>query len=492
MALRQHDVVLAEGRFRIVLTDRRRLFAEIDAPQTALGPLHLAFEIDRRPHARELALRNSIPVEHIVGAPLSDIGRAVSRAASEAAFNAASNLATTVAPPAFVAVHDLARQGSHLLNAHLFALPEETRRPIESAARIVMRARLGDLPSKQFIARIVSARRSGAPDVRPVADALLAGNHVVAQALGPSPSVTPHPFDQMASALQHGDFRALHEIAVRPSEDVEESDGFDDYVRHFGASEATIDESASSRFVQPLARVEPSETSVGFDLGAALNVASDAASGNIGGAIGGAAGGGAAKGAAIGGAIGSVIPGVGTAIGGAIGGIIGGIGSLFGGGGGPIDFEHLMGGVGMKLVRQIADKVRQAPRWQAHFQAIYRHLPAGTANVKGLNDLVARELFPHDALGKDATTGHPDGLAEWFAQQPDWERLLHGPGVPPGDRHQLEARVHAARRRLELVRRAWETLFHRRATASRPFLPVLVGSAPSECGCSALARRGEE
>ena len=38
-SLRTHDVVLAEGTFRVVLTEKRRVLAVVDAPTTALGPL---------------------------------------------------------------------------------------------------------------------------------------------------------------------------------------------------------------------------------------------------------------------------------------------------------------------------------------------------------------------------------------------------------------------------------------------------------------------
>jgi hypothetical protein len=472
MPLRQHDVVLADGRFRVVLTDRRRLFAVIEAPDTALGPLYIALEIDRG--ARNL--RRELGSEHTVGGFLDDLGRGASRTANEGAFKTASHLATTLAPPAFGIVRDVAAHATSLLNQHLPLLPDEARKPIESAARIVLRARLGDLSASRFIEGVVGSVRSGAPEARPVGDALVAASRLVTHALTPSTALTVaadsapfHAFERMTSAFQRGDFRSLARIA-------DDAAGFaaratetlDDYVKHFApaaillptSNEAGLEDAArtSPRFVQPLARsTDAITTIVGLGVGDVANIASDAASGNIAGAVGDAVGGGAVggslgKGAAIGAAIGSVIPGVGTAIGGAVGAIIGGIGSLFGGHSGPINFEHLPGDVGHKLVRQIADKIRHAPRWQAHFQAVYRHLPAGTADVRGLNELVARELFPHDVPGKDATTGHPDGLAEWFAQQPDAERLLHGPGVPPGDRHQLEARINAARPRVGLPR----------------------------------------
>ena len=261
MSLRQHDVVLADGRFRIVLTDRRRLFAVIDAPDTALGPLYIALEIDRNARARGREFGG----EHVVGGVFDDLGHG--------AFRAASNLATTLAPPAFGIVRDVAAQATHLLNQHLPLLPDEARRPIESAARIVLRARLGDLSASRFIEGVVASARSGAHEARPVGDALVAASRLVTHALKPSVALSSadphgapfHAFERMTRALQRGDFGSLARIA-------EEAAGFaarasetlDDYVKHFApvaillptADEAGLATAAraSSRFVQPLGR----------------------------------------------------------------------------------------------------------------------------------------------------------------------------------------------------------------------------------------------
>jgi hypothetical protein len=492
MPLRQHDVVLADGRFRIILTDRRRLFALIDAPETALGPLRIALEIDRRPHG-DLEL-DELPREHVVAGVIEDTGHTAVR--GNGAFAAAANLATTLAPPAFNVIRDVAAQGTLLLAKQLPLLPEHQRKPIESAARIVLRARLGDLSARGFIERVVGAARSGAPEAQAMGNVLVAGSRLVTHALGPSlghaladahGDVSAfHAFDRMASAIQQGDFRSLQAMATDAARITAEraSAGFDEYVRRFTPSDVDAeltpaDEEmlrSSPRFVQPLARM--GETTVGVSVGDVPAIAADVGSGDFAGAAEHLVGGNVAKGAAIGSAIGSVIPGVGTVIGGAVGAIVGGIGSLFGHHHGPMNFEHLPGDVGRKMVRKIADHIRQAPRWQAHFQAVYRHLPAGTADVKGLNDLVARELFPRDVAGKDATTGHTDGLAEWFAQQPDWEKLLHDPGVPPGDRHQLEARIHAVKSRLESARQVWSHLLNAAATGDTPVASMTVGLTP--------------
>ena len=448
MALRQYDVVLAEGRFRIVLTDRRRLFAVLDAPETALGPLRVAFEIDRRPASER--------TQHVVsGAPDSNRSRLLP---GDRAFETASSLAPRLAPPALALLNDSATRGAMVLHAQAPRLPVATRGSIEAAARIVLRARLGDIAAKRFIQGVSAAVRAGSTDARALRSALIDGHRLVLEMIG----TNSDPFRRFTGVLQRGDFRAVRSLvadgATRAPE--QERETLDDFVRLFAEAarapvfdDADLADDGDGSLGHSAANA--SSTTVGFGVGDAIGVAADAASGNVAGAVGGAGsaiGGSLAKGAAIGSAIGSVIPGFGTAIGGAVGAIIGGIGSLFGHHhSGPLDYEHLFGGLGVKMVRNIAEKIRSAPRWQAHFQAVYRHLPAGTANVKGLGDLVAHELFPHDEHGKDATTGHADGLAEWFSAQPDWETLLHSNGVPPGDRHQLEARIHAVLNRRDVA-----------------------------------------
>jgi hypothetical protein len=505
MAIRQHDLVLADGRFRVVLTDRHRLFAVLDATETALGPLRVALEIDRRPELGAATARDELPRAHVVaGAPASH----ALALASDRTFRLISRAAPTIGPSVFATLRDAVDHGSLQLNEHLRVLPETKRAHVAAAARVVLRARLGDVGAKRFIARVVGSVRNGSRSARQIGDALVVGGRFVDDALRTS-SAAVGLFHDLAGALQRGDLRGAEALAndARAKAIVADAHVLDDYVSLFAndgaislrADEDEIVEMTSPRFVQPLSRALGTTTITGFDVGDAVNIASDAASGNVAGAVGdagGAIGGSLAKGAAIGSAIGSVIPGVGTAIGGAVGAIIGGIGSLFGHHSGPLDYEHLFGGVGMKLVRNVADKIRSAPRWQAHFQAVYRHLPAGTANVKGLGDLVAHELFPHDEYGKDATTGHADGLAEWFAEQPDWERLLHSQGVPPGDRHQLEARVRAAMNRRDIARKAWDTLFHRSHPTKAPpaappriradLLPTWepVAALPVSTGCA--------
>ena len=84
MPLRQHDIILAEGSFQVVLTNRRRLFAVINAPQTALGPMRIALEVDRRAFQEAMRIRREIGDERfMVGGFFDDIGHAFSGVANE-------------------------------------------------------------------------------------------------------------------------------------------------------------------------------------------------------------------------------------------------------------------------------------------------------------------------------------------------------------------------------------------------------------------------
>ena len=97
--LRQHDVTVAEGTFSVILTPQHRLVAALHAPITPLGPLHLAFEMDRGIdpellHRYALAKRGLHPQQIEMGGLFDDIGHFVGKAA-EGTFNAASKIATT-------------------------------------------------------------------------------------------------------------------------------------------------------------------------------------------------------------------------------------------------------------------------------------------------------------------------------------------------------------------------------------------------------------
>jgi len=232
-ALRQHDVTITEGTFSVVLTPEHRLIAAIHAPVTPLGALHLVFEVDRGIPAdvlrREaLAKRGVDPRELAVGGLFDDIGHFVSKAA-EGTFNTASKVATTATRPVFNATRDAA---SHAMKgiAHVTPfLPSHVRNQIASAARVVARARLGDLTAKQFIHTIGQAAKAGVGAARHIGDSLLDGSKLVARvvdlpvhALRKVPgvgdivtSISPfQKFDHMVSALQRGDFAALKRMVT--------------------------------------------------------------------------------------------------------------------------------------------------------------------------------------------------------------------------------------------------------------------------------------
>lgn len=249
--IRQHDVhVIAQGTFRIVLTRGYRVAAVIHVEESALGPLSLLFEVGTArhmplPHAPLHFHTGGFDLGHVV----SDIGHAVDHAAhdvghavehaakdvghvaakaAEGTFNAASKAVTTLATPAFEVVKGAAAGGAHLL-AQMPFVPEGERKKIESASRVMMRARLGDIDAKTFVNNIANAAKAGVDAARHVGDALLTGERMVAHVLdtplrlaekipvvggtihGLSPFKT---FEDMTSALQHGDFNEMKKIVT--------------------------------------------------------------------------------------------------------------------------------------------------------------------------------------------------------------------------------------------------------------------------------------
>jgi hypothetical protein len=178
-SLRTHDVVLAEGTFRVVLTERRRVLAVLDAPTTALGTLHIVVAVDRTPYLAEgvSPLVLTQPTVETAGL-FDDIGHAVSHAA-EGAFNAASHAATTIARPAFNLVKAASSEGVHLIAHTIPFLPDKERRQLDAAARTVMRAKLGDLDAKQFIKGIADAAKAGEHAAMHIGDTLLDASKVV-------------------------------------------------------------------------------------------------------------------------------------------------------------------------------------------------------------------------------------------------------------------------------------------------------------------------
>jgi hypothetical protein len=231
--LRQHDVVLADGTFRIVLTNHKRLFAVIDASSTPLGPIHIALEVDRRIHPdllhREALARRGLHPQYIdVGGIFDDIGSFVSKAA-EGAFNAVSKVATTITRPVFDIAKTAASHVMHGIATVTPFLPASARNTISSAARVVARARLGDVTAKQFVQAIAAAAKAGVASARKIGDALLDGARLVARVadlpvhlLGKVPGlgdvlkgISPlQKFDRMTAAIQRGDAKALKQMML--------------------------------------------------------------------------------------------------------------------------------------------------------------------------------------------------------------------------------------------------------------------------------------
>jgi hypothetical protein len=179
-SLRTHDVVLADGTFRVVLTENRRVLAVLDAPTTALGPLHIVLAVARAPFlpngVSPLVLTQPATIE--TGFDLGDIGKAVSHAA-EGAFNTVSHVATTIARPAFEAVKAATGEGAHFLAHAVPFLPESERRKLDAASRVIMRAKLGDLTAKQFIRGIADAAKAGEHAATHIGDTLLDASKIV-------------------------------------------------------------------------------------------------------------------------------------------------------------------------------------------------------------------------------------------------------------------------------------------------------------------------
>jgi hypothetical protein len=248
--IRQQDVhVLGEGTFRVIMTRGRRVAAVIDVPESALGPLHLMFEVTRPPVMiyKTAGLFDGIAhavghvvndVGHAVGHVTNDVGHALGHAAqdvghaaehaAEGAFNAASKVATTVARPAFNLARDAAASGAHLIAQAPF-IPQHQREQLEAASRIMMRARLGDVTAKDFIRTVGEAAKAGVETARHAGDALLSGlrvvDHVVDAPLKLAENVpliggTLHTLDplqkmdRMTVAIQHGDFDAMKKIVT--------------------------------------------------------------------------------------------------------------------------------------------------------------------------------------------------------------------------------------------------------------------------------------
>ncbi len=229
--LRQHDVTVADGTFSVILTRQNRLVASIAAPVTPLGPLRLVFEMDRGIHPEllrraELARRGMHPPQIMVGGIFDDIGHFIGKAA-EGAFNGVSKVATAITRPVFDATRDVVSHTMTGIAQITPFLPANVRHDIGNAARIMARARLGDITAKQFVHTIGQAAKAGVGAARHIGDALLDGAKLVGKVIDLPVHVLRHipgigdvvtsmspfqKFDHMASAIQRGDLKALKKM----------------------------------------------------------------------------------------------------------------------------------------------------------------------------------------------------------------------------------------------------------------------------------------
>jgi hypothetical protein len=207
---RTHERVLAEGTFRLVLTDQRRLVAALDA-DTALGALRVVVNVDHRlrlsPRRAELERRL---LSHEVGFKLSDIGDV-----AEGAFKIASQAVPVIAVPALTVLHEAAQHGANLLAQHASFLPADLRNKIGAAGRLLERAKLGDIDARRFIGAAIRAARDHVPAARAVADKLLEAQRLVDQTKSAIADLTDprKKAEHLLTALRRGDWRAVGNMA---------------------------------------------------------------------------------------------------------------------------------------------------------------------------------------------------------------------------------------------------------------------------------------
>jgi hypothetical protein len=215
---RTHERVLAEGTFRLVLTDQRRLVAALDA-DTALGAVHVVVNVDHglRLSPRRASLERSL-LAHDVGFSLSDIGDA-----AESAFKTATKVAPIIAAPALTLLHGAAQQGAHLIAQHASFLPADIRNKIEAAGRVLEKAKLGDIVAQRFIGAAIKAARDHVPGAKAIADKLLEAHRLIDQTKNAiADAMDPRKkAEKLVSALGRGDWHAVRDIAHAELSNVE-------------------------------------------------------------------------------------------------------------------------------------------------------------------------------------------------------------------------------------------------------------------------------
>jgi hypothetical protein len=220
--IRTHDThVLAQGTFRVVMTAAGRVATAIVVDESALGPLHLLFEVGVDP---------IFQTGSIFGGLRHEVDKAEHEAskAAEHTFHAAAAAAKEVAVPAFGVVKNAAASGVNLIASAPHIADEEKKR-IVAASRVVMRAKLGDITAKNFVRGVVHAAEGGVQEARHAASALLTGGRLVAHVLDTPMRLSEHipliggtlhelspwkKLEQMTGAIQHGDFNEMKKIVT--------------------------------------------------------------------------------------------------------------------------------------------------------------------------------------------------------------------------------------------------------------------------------------
>ena len=228
---RQHDThVLAQGTFRVVLTRSGRVAIAIELEESALGPLHVLFEVgvERGTIFQTGSLLGGL--RHDVAHAAHDLGKVEQDAtkSAEKTFHAAATASKELALPAMHVVSNAAATGAHLI-ASAPHIADDERKRIVAASRVVMRARLGDITAKNFVRGVVHAAEGGVQEARHAASALLTGGRLVAHVLDTPMRLAEHiplvggtlhelspmkKLEEMMGAIQHGDFKEMKKIVA--------------------------------------------------------------------------------------------------------------------------------------------------------------------------------------------------------------------------------------------------------------------------------------
>jgi hypothetical protein len=210
-----HERVLAEGTFRLVLTEKRRLVAALDA-DTALGPLHVVVNVDHahRSGEQRLALERSL-LGHNVGFSLPDISLPKIKLpgpigdVATAAFGVAKNVMPSVAMPALSLLHGAA-QGGALLSQHVPHL--------EAASRIIARSKIGDVVARQFVQNAINAARAHIPGAKAIANKLLDAHRLFEHVNELTDPVKKA--ERAFAAMSKGDWNAVRELGETEARNV--------------------------------------------------------------------------------------------------------------------------------------------------------------------------------------------------------------------------------------------------------------------------------